>query len=401
VLTGDRGALVLGGDYRALGAVRGLGRRGVPVWVVRSADDHGLAGTSRFSRRCLRWPDGEESRLSFLADLGDREGLAGWTLFPTADATAAFVARRHADLAGRFRLTTPAWSSFRWAYDKRLTYDLASTLDVPHPATFRPRSREEAADFSGRYPAILKPATKPRLNLPREKAWLVRDRAELLARYAEVAPLAEPGALMVQELVPGIGGQLSLAALCRAGQPLVTVVAERVRQYPMDFGRSSSYVETIDAPEVEALGRRVLAGLGCDGLVEVEFKRDRGDGLCKLLDINLRLWGWHTICSGAGLDFAYLAWQLANGYPVSPAHAPPGLRWLRLTTDLPVAYQEIIEGRLSVRSYLRTLLAPHQRAIAAGDDLLPGMLEVPMFLLSAARRRPGTRAVHAPLTFSP
>jgi hypothetical protein len=29
------GALVLGADYRALGAVRSLGRRGVPVRVVR------------------------------------------------------------------------------------------------------------------------------------------------------------------------------------------------------------------------------------------------------------------------------------------------------------------------------------------------------------------------------
>jgi len=33
------GALVLGGDYRALGVVRSLGRRGVPVWVIRDGGD--------------------------------------------------------------------------------------------------------------------------------------------------------------------------------------------------------------------------------------------------------------------------------------------------------------------------------------------------------------------------
>src|SRR2546429_9927712 len=63
------GALVGGGDYRALGVVRSLGRRGIPVWVVTSADDHKLAGISRFARRRLVWPDGDHSRLSFLLSL--------------------------------------------------------------------------------------------------------------------------------------------------------------------------------------------------------------------------------------------------------------------------------------------------------------------------------------------
>jgi D-aspartate ligase len=377
-----RGALVVGGDYRALGIVRSLGRRGIPVWLVRSATDHRLAGLSRFARRCLTWPEDDGSRMPFLADLAERHGLRDWTLYPTADATAAFVARRHAELSEWFRLTTPDWNTFRWAYDKRLTYQLAAELEVPHVPVFTPRRREEVARFDGGFPAILKPATRPNLSGPRDKAWLVRDRAELMARYDEVAPLVEPGALMIQDLIPGAGGQLSVAALCCKGKPLVTAVAERVRQYPMDFGRSSSYVETIEDDEVEALARRILAALEFDGLVEIEFKRDRRDGLCKLLDINIRVWGWHTIGSTRGLDFTYLAWQLANGHELPSVRAPAGLRWLRLTTDLPAAYHEITHGRLSVRSYLRTLRLPHDRAVAAFDDPLPGLLEVPMFVMS-------------------
>jgi D-aspartate ligase len=377
------GALVIGGDYRALGVVRSLGRRRVPVWVVRSAEDHGLAGLSRFSRRRLVWPDdGDDSRLAYLLQLCDTAGLDGWTLFPTADATAAFVARRHGELAARFRLTTPDWSTFRWAYDKRLTYELAATLGIAHPGVVTPRSRAEVAAFAGRFPVVLKPATKPRLNLPKAKAWPVHDPAELPARFDEVAPLAEPGALMIQELIPGTGGQLSLAALCRAGEPLVMVIAERVRQYPMDFGRSSSFVRSIEDAEVERVGRRVLAGLRLDGLVEVEFKRDPRDGQCKLLDINVRVWGWHTIGLEVGVDFTHLAWRLANDLPVTPVRVPPGLRWLRLTTDLPAAYHEITHGRLSVGSYVRSLLSRHERAVAALDDPLPGLLEVPMFLMS-------------------
>ena len=108
---------------------------------------------------------------------------------------------------------------------------------------------------------------------------------------------------MIQELIPGSGRdgdgeQLSYAALCRRGAPLAQVVAaRRTRQYPPDFGRASTFVETIEEPEVEEMSRRLLGHLGFDGLVEVEFKRDPRDGELKLLDINPRVWGWHTLCA--------------------------------------------------------------------------------------------------------
>jgi D-aspartate ligase len=386
---GGQGALVVGGDYRALGVVRSLGRRGIPVWVLRPEGDHRVAALSRFNRRTLTLPDDDASRLAFLGELSARENLAGWTVFPTADATAAFVARHHDRLAETFRLTTPDWDVFRWAYDKRLTYQLAAALNVPHPTVCTPRDRDDLDRYAGPFPAILKPATKPRLKVPAVKAWPVRDRTELRRRYDEVAALVEPGTLMVQELIPDIGGQLSVAALCRNGEPLVCAVAVRVRQYPMDFGRSSTYVETVVDPDVGALARQVLSALRLDGLVEVEFKRDPRDGLCKLLDINVRAWGWHTIGAADGFDFTYRAWQLANGRPFAPVEVPAGLRWLRFTTDLPVAYREIISGRLPLWSYLRTLASRHDRAVAAMDDPMPAVLEIPLYIMSRRGRHRG------------
>lgn len=48
------GALVIGGDYRGLGVVRSLGRRGIPVWVL--TDEHKIAATSRYAQRSFAWP---------------------------------------------------------------------------------------------------------------------------------------------------------------------------------------------------------------------------------------------------------------------------------------------------------------------------------------------------------
>ena len=123
------------------------------------------------------------------------------------------------------------------------------------------------------------------------------------------------------------------------------------------------------------------------GLVEVEFKRELLDGSVKLLDVNARVWGWHTICRRAGLDFPYLLWQLLHGVPVPALRGPTGARWLRLTTDVPAALPEIAHGRLHAAAYLRSLVPPHERAILARDDPLPALLEVPLFAYETVRAR--------------
>ena len=53
----------------------------------------------------------------------------------------------------------------------------------------------------------------------------------------------------------------------------------------MDFGRASTFVETIEAPDVEEAARRILRALRFAGIIELEFKRDARDGALKLLDI--------------------------------------------------------------------------------------------------------------------
>lgn len=383
------GAVVLGGDYRALGVVRSLGRRGIPVWVVRLEDDHRLAALSRYSSREIVLPaaSDDERRRDQLLELGRRHSLDGWVLFATADPTVAFVAREHEALGDCFRLTAPPWEQFRWAYDKRCTAELAAKLDVPHPWTCPVPSRDDVAQYSGPFPVLLKPATRTFWG-PAEKAWRMDDRPALLGGFDKAAAVTEPGSLMLQELLPGTTRvQYSFAALCHDGRAVASVTVERVRQYPLDFGRFSTYVETIDDPEVELLGRRVLEGLGISGLAEVEFKRDSRNGCLRLLDINVRVWGWHTIARRAGLDFPYLAWRQALGQDVDELQAPAGLRWLRLTTDVPAGVRAIAAGQLSVRDYLRTLLGRHEQPVLARDDLLPALSELPLHGLEVIRRR--------------
>lgn len=384
------GALVLGADYRALGVVRSLGRRGVNVWVLREPEEP-LAASSRYARRALRWPaGGEEERLCFLENLADRAGIGGWAIVPTSDEAAAFTARHFDRLGARFTHTTPDWEVVRWAYDKRLTYALADQFGVDYPRTVTPGSASavEHALVEVSFPAVLKPAVKETFNrLTAAKAWLVRDESELRARYAEACTLVEPSVLMVQELVPGDGaGQYSYAALCVEGEPTAAVTARRTRQYPADFGRASTYVETTPCPEIVGPSERLLRELAFTGLIELEYKLDARDHRFKLLDMNPRVWGWHTLCGRAGVDFPYLLWLHIRGARLPRTVQQDGVSWLRLSTDTPTAVREMLGGRLSVREYLRTLRGPRESAIFARDDPLPGLAELPLLGYVLARR---------------
>jgi predicted ATP-grasp superfamily ATP-dependent carboligase len=113
------------------------------------------------------------------------------------------------------------------------------------------------------------------------------------------------------------------------------------------------------------------------GLAEVEFKYDQKDGRYKLLDVNPRAWTWQELCAAAGVDFPYLLWQLMHGEDVPQIRGRPGVRWARLSTDLAAASSEIWRGRLSLRSYIRSLTGPIEFAAFAADDPVPTLLRAP------------------------
>jgi D-aspartate ligase len=383
------GALVTGADYRGLGIVRSLGRRGIPVWVLE-ADGQRLGATSRYALRSLRWPPSkdEQNQLDFLLDLAEKKGLEGWTVFPTTDEAVTLISRHYSVLERHFRLTTPPWDQLRWGFDKRLLNQLARDVGVDTPWTFCPGNRRELSSMQFPFPVILKPAMRLGFNrLTRDKAWLVQDHRSLLAKYDEACSLLDPELLMVQEVLPGWGeSQFSYAAIYDDGWPLASVVAKRLRQFPMDFGRFSTYVETVEEPRLVELAFRLLASIRFTGMAELEFKRDPRDGKFKVMDLNPRVWGWHTLCARAGVDFSHLAWLQANGESVPAVKGRPAERWIRVGADLPMAIREILHGRLPLRDYLRSFRGPVEYSMFAWDDPVPGLLELPLIAAMVGRR---------------
>jgi D-aspartate ligase len=378
-----KGAIVLGGAHGSLEIARSLGRRGIRVWVVTA--DNPLATMSRYVERSLTWAGPrEDGALAFLADTCRRHALHGWVLFAGSDDDLFFVAQNHAALGALFTLTTPAWDTVRFAYDKRQMNLRAAELGIAHPRTRYPRTADDLTTADLAYPVILKPSVREGRNaFVDAKAWRIDHPHELAARYEAAKALVGADTVMIQELIPGGGStQYSYAAVWDRGAPVAALVARRSRQYPVEFGFTSTFVETIEAPDVEAAATRFLGSLAYSGLVEIEFKHDARDGHYKILDVNARAWTWMALGAAAGIDFPAIQWSLAIGEELTPQAARHGVNWLYFPRDLAASLHEMAAGRLSLFTYLQSVRRPAAAAVFAWDDPWPALIDIP---LSAAR----------------
>ncbi len=382
------GAVVCGGDYLGLGIVRSLGRRGIPVCVID--DEYSISRFSHYCTYAVRIPDLREERptVETVLDLGNRFGLHGWVLYPTREEIVAAFSRRRSALEELFRVPTPTWNIVEWAWDKRKTYRLAQDLQIPAPRTWYPQDIADLDQIDAPFPLVIKPAIKEHfLYATKAKAWRADTRPELVERYEQASTLLPRDEIMVQELVPGDGRcQFAYCAFFKDGRSVGSMVAQRTRQHPPEFGRASTYAETVEAPLLERLSERFLSAIDFYGLVEVEYKLDPRDGQYKLLDVNMRAWGYHSLGPQAGVDFPYLLYADQVGENVERCRAKNGVRWIRLVTDLPTAGYELLRGRLDWRAYLRSLRAVDTEAVFTRDDPLPGLAELALIPYLAMRR---------------
>lgn len=370
---GKPGVVVLGSDFKALGVVRSLGKKGIPSIVIDSQPRS--AWFSRYVVKRLKWHGlmNDEAFLSFLLSAGKTYHLDGWILLPVQDEIVEFVARNIFQLSSIFQLVTQDWEVIRWANDKRLTYQLADQAGVPYPKTWYPKSESDLKASGITFPAIIKPTVSFRFQYAtRLKAIPVNDYDELLTHYRQVARLIGSDALMIQEIIPGKGQtQVSVGTYCKDGQMLLSMTARRTRQYPIDYGLSSSFVEAVEIPMITEYAEKLLKHMAVSGMVEVEFKYDARDSQYKALDINVRPWGWHTLCIACGLDLPYIQYCDALGQPPDPIQPAYGHRWIRVMTDIFARRQEVKAGTKAVGTYLRPFKGTTVYSVFDWSDPLP------------------------------
>ena len=374
----EDGALIIGADFQGLGVARNLAQLGVPVVAVDP--DFCIGRFSRYVRACFKCPPLTQAQefVDFLKDLCGREGLTRWVVYPTSD-LAVFVLSQHRDyLMSHYRIPTPPWEVTRHVYDKELTAQLAEQLDIPSPVSLFPQDEDELLALELDYPVILKPTIKenffPQTKL---KAMRANGRDELLEAYHFMTSVIDPSEVMVQELIQGGAENLySFCCLFADGQVKARLVAQRPRQHPMDFGNATTLAVTCEVPGLEDHAARFLRAAGYHGLAEVEFMYDPQREVFKLLEVNPRTWGWHTLGAGAGVNFSGLLFQQMTDQRINANGYEKDVKWVRLLTDVAIVASEMRKGRLTLGQYVRSLRGKKEYAVCSLRDPLPFLVEI-------------------------
>ncbi len=372
------GALILDGAYMALGAARNLAKYQVPVWIV----DHELS-IACYSRRVQGFYSyasdaTDEQIVEFLLRLAGEQGFEQVVLFPDSDRTVKLLAQQRERLRQRYIVNSLPWEVIQYFYDKRLTSQLAQQQGVPTPFCLTVPSLEDLDPHNLTFPLVLKPAFSTLLrDVTGKKAFRVDSLDELKSVFPVVTLFARPEEILIQEYLPGHSRNLySCCGYFKDGLPRYSLEVRRSRQYPPDFGYNSTYVETVQIPELKALAERLMQPTGYSGLAEVEFMYNERSQRYELLEVNPRIWGFHTIAIRAGMDLPYYAYLDALGEPLPPPHAAVDARWVRMITDTSASWKLIRSGSLSLGAYLRSFSGNLEFATLSLSDPLPAIMEV-------------------------
>lgn len=362
--------------HGGIGAVRSLGRLGVPVHAVHD-DARVPAARSRYLREVLQWDfDGTPSAESveFLLEAGRRIG--GSPILLVADDPAQRFVSEHADALDEvFTFPRQPAELNQRLYSKRGMYELCLEHGVATPLASFPQSRDEAREALERatFPLVLKPIDVVRFRRRNNVAmYIAPDRVDALAAYDRLEDPATPN-VMLQEYIPGPSSSVWVfTGYFDSRSDLVFGAGgTKVRQYPIRTG-TTCYGVVKSNPEMEAVTARFVKALGYSGVFDCGYRYDAADDRYKLLDVNPRLGLNFRQCVGRnGMDVARALYLDLTDQPVPSDIPAEGRVWWVENLDIAAALNAGVARELSPRRWAGSLRRVNEPAWFARDDLAP------------------------------
>ncbi|WP_232385059.1 carboxylate--amine ligase [Actinomadura violacea] len=378
--------------HGSLGAIRSLGRAGVPVHAILEGRAS-PASRSRYLYRGHPWAPPAERPAELAAHLhriAERIGRPA-LLLPVDDAGALFVAEHAEALAAAFVFPRQDRDVPRRVADKSQLIAALRESGVPCPQSRTPRSAADVEDAAAELglPLIAKWARPWRLPPGMRSTTLAHTLDEayrLFAAGLRRDPDGDAGPLILQRRIPQAGGDWFFHGYFDASLDcLFAATGRKHLAHPPQAGHTIAGQWTAN-PELERLAVRTVQTLGCRGLVDLDFRFDAGTGAYHLLDFNPRLGAqFRLFTDRRGLDLVRVLHLDQSGRDVPPAHPAYGRRLLVENHYLRQAL-----GRPLLRAgTLRPLREADELAWYAGDDLPPFLAMGGQSVLRAAGRARG------------
>jgi predicted ATP-grasp superfamily ATP-dependent carboligase len=297
-------------------------------------------------------------------------------LFPTNDQMVDFLAQNYAALDKKFYLGIPVPETVAVFYDKRNTYRFAAEHGIPIPDTWIPENMEDLNSMSRDlpYPVVLKPAVMHTFHKALgKKAFKCNSRQELLKKAEEINTCVPIHQMIVQEYLAGGAKALySFGVFAVNGKPVASLMANRIRQNPMDFGNSTTYARTCNIAAIKQTSEKILKKTEYFGLAEIEFMYDFRTKQYKFLEINPRSWKWHSISDGMNFSFIGKMIDCFNTGNIDQIHDyDKEIAWVERLTDLAVVAKEILKRRMTFSEAFETYQMEKVYPVWSEKDVMP------------------------------
>jgi predicted ATP-grasp superfamily ATP-dependent carboligase len=321
-------------------------------------------------------------------DLGEKQGLKGWTLYPSNDHIVFNISKNIERVKGFYKTLIPAEKSLLNIYNKQNLLDLAEKLDIPYPKTYYPQS-EELDNFDLKLPVI----TKGKYGLTfyktmGRKAFVAITASELKQQLHEIGKKLAVNESFVQEIIPSHpeSKTISFGGFCVDGEVKSYWIGVKLREHPLQFG-TATFTESIYNEKVYDFAVKLIKELNYSGICEVEFLYHSGEQKYMLIEINPRTWLWVGHAKACGVNLALYMYNYLNGIKNQfPKEYKVGIRWRNFWTDNVFSMQAILQLKLNPIKYLQSLNGIVVDAVKSKDDPKPFKAMTRM-LFAIARRR--------------
>lgn len=389
------GLIVKFGDYPlhhgGVGAIRSLGRLGVPMYAI-TEDPYTPAASSRYLTRAFVWPTTGAEEPGHLVEgllrIGRRIGRPA-VLIPTDEEAAVLIAEHQDDLAGPFLFPRVDPALPRRLASKQGLHELCVEHGVASPSAAFPESYEEIAAFAdeARFPVV----AKNREAFVRRRRPAVNGTTRIATREGLLTLARDWGerpGVILQEYLPREEAEDWIVHACfdADSAPLALFTGVKVRSWPPHAGMTANaYV--VDNPELADLAARFIKQIGFSGIIDLDLRFDRRDGQYKLLDFNPRVGAQFRLFENeSGVDVVRAMHLHLTGRPVPEGEQRAGHRYVVENIDLP-----------ALLAYRRSgYTTPHAPARASGTELawFAGDDPLPFLTMLARFVRPGAKHLY-------
>lgn len=343
----DRVLILDGHSSAALAFARSLGRAGYWVAVGLSKNTFAPAALSRYCKLSFEYPNptnGTTDFTEFVSSFICQNKIN--VVAPMTDATIWPLSNQREYFRDRACLAMAQHNAIEMVSDKYKIISLAKELGIPVPETILVRSVEDL-NFTSEwtFPIVV----KDRFSIRLINNKTVSGFTSYAYSYEELLEIVEErlkkvGEVLLQKFICGVG--IGFSCFTSNGEIFLPFQWQRIREKDPRGSGSSARKSIVLEPQIKELCQKLIIQTGFQGILMVEFKKDRDNGRITLMEINGRPWGSMQLAIHCGIDYPLhlIRWYLKNQLPPKQIDYKKGITCRWLTADL-VHLENLWEGK--------------------------------------------------------